>query len=317
MKISIKEVNNPFQTASKQNVSRFNGHYHTTKKQKRRSLMVTSSYKVNEDNDDKNYYENLLRRINDNSSEETNTNVNDTAIFPPSSTKNKHLKISYNHIMNKKKKEKSCKNLHAKINNGVKANNKMTKSMIIIPKSKELTSEHIEDDVNKGNDNNKNMIDNTINRNNNVNNMLKLHQEKLNVINEENNEDITMNANSKISFKKSSKTSFENLFLRPTSNKNTKKVILNVESGIQIEIHPVRAETSLSLFNQNNNNQKENSSSYTLSKPINPVVATSSTNKEMKQRKLSEQSHNSSNSFSSFELKKKKKRTFLCCIPIQ
>ena len=34
-----------------------------------------------------------------------------------------------------------------------------------------------------------------------------------------------------------------------------KKVILNVESGIQIEIHPVRAETSLSLFNQNNNNQ--------------------------------------------------------------
>ena len=66
MKISIKDVNNPFQTALKQNVSRFNGHYHTTKKQKRMSLMVASSYKVNDDNEDKNYYENLLRRINDN-----------------------------------------------------------------------------------------------------------------------------------------------------------------------------------------------------------------------------------------------------------
>ena len=312
MKISIKDVNNPFQTALKQNVSRFNGHYHTTKKQKRISLMVTSSYKVNDDNEDKNYYENLLRRINDNNSDETNSNVNDTAIFPPSSTKNKHLRISYNHSMNKKKKEKSCKNLHANINNGVKPNNKLTKSMIIIPKSKDLTDEHMEEDVNRENDNNK---DSTIN-NNTINNLLKLHQEKLNVINEENNEDITMNANSKISFKKSSKTSFENLFLRPGSNKNTKKVILNVESGIQIEIHPVKRDTTLSLFNQNNNNQIENSSVHTMSKPINPVVATTATNKEIKQRKLSEHSQHSSNSFSSIDLKKKKKRTFLCCIPI-
>lgn len=288
MKITIKEVNNPFHSASKQNIPRYGRHYSTMKKPNRLSIIDTLNYDENDNDEDNNYYENILKRINDSDKEDLQDKINSTTIFPkaPSSTKNKHLKITYS--MSKRKKEKSSKTVHTAIHNS----KKLTKTFLL--------------EVNKEDDKEEKEKSETISN---------LHQKKLNIINEENGEDITLNANSKISFKKNSKSSFENFTLRPQSNKNTKKVQFNIETATQIEIHPVKIEKT---ENNNNiltlsiNNQIENTSSHTTNKPINQI---SPSNKE-KMRKNSVHSHNSTNSNSSQKRSKKRKNNFLCCIPI-
>lgn len=288
MKITIKEVNNPFHSASKQNIPRYGRHYSTMKKPNRLSIIDTLNYDENDNDEDNNYYENILKRINDSDKEDLQDKINSTTIFPkaPSSTKNKHLKITYS--MSKRKKEKSSKTVHTAIHNS----KKLTKTFLL--------------EVNKEDDKEEKEKSETISN---------LHQKKLNIINEEIGEDITLNANSKISFKKNSKSSFENFTLRPQSNKNTKKVQFNIETATQIEIHPVKIEKT---ENNNNiltlsiNNQIENTSSHTTNKPINQI---SPSNKE-KMRKISVHSHNSTNSNSSQKRSKKRKNNFLCCIPI-
>ena len=282
MKITIKEVNNPFQSASKQNIPRYGRHYPTMKKPNRISIIDTLNYDENDNDEDNNYYENILKRINDSDKEELQNNINSTTIFPktPSSTKSKHLKITYS--MSKRKKEKSSKTVHTAIHNS----KKLTKTFLL--------------EVNKDEEKEKSESN--------------LHQKKLNIINEENGEDITLNANSKISFKKNSKSSLENFTLRPQSNKNTKKVQFNIETATQIEIHPVKIDKPENNNNNNIltlslNNQIENTSSHTTNKPINQI---SPSNKVIK---ISVHSHNSTNSNSS-QKQSKKKKNFLCCIPI-
>lgn len=288
MKITIKEVNNPFHSASKQNIPRYGRHYSTMKKPNRLSIIDTLNYDENDNDEDNNYYENILKRINDSDKEDLQDKINSTTIFPkaPSSTKNKHLKITYS--MSKRKKEKSSKTVHTAIHNS----KKLTKTFLL--------------EVNKEDDKEEKEKSETISN---------LHQKKLNIINEENGEDITLNANSKISFKKNSKSSFENFTLRPQSNKNTKKVQFNIETATQIEIHPVKiekAENNNNILTLSINNQIENTSSHTTNKPIGQI---SPSNKE-KVRKISVHSHNSTNSNSSQKRRKKRKNNFLCCIPI-
>ena len=52
MKITIKEVNNPFQSASKQNIPRYGRHYPTMKKPNRISIIDTLNYDENDNDED-------------------------------------------------------------------------------------------------------------------------------------------------------------------------------------------------------------------------------------------------------------------------
>ena len=52
MKITIKEVNDPFQSASKQNIPRYGRHYPTMKKPNRISIIDTLNYDENDNDED-------------------------------------------------------------------------------------------------------------------------------------------------------------------------------------------------------------------------------------------------------------------------
>lgn len=343
MKINIKEVSNPFlnvpNTNSKRNV-RTRKHYSTIKKNPHLSLFDSPSYKQN-DNDDNNYYENILKRINGNDPPKNIT-------FPstPSGTKSKHMKIMYSsNGVCKKQKGKSCHNLTVSA-----VNQKMAKSLVLSSKKRNISNEIIKSNGSlktSVHDNNSNMNNsnnnvkhkegeelllnsNDINEQNNnlicnknKNSMNNLHREKLNIINEENGDDYTVNANSKISFKKNSKSSLETVNIKPFSETGKKNIFnfVQVETANQVEIHPVKISknenietNNMTLSNVGQSNQIEHSSSHTTNKP--PL--THPTKKEIIQPlKASIKSHNSSNSFSSVNKNVKKKNIFFCCLPIK
>lgn len=340
MKISIKEVSNPFLNVpnSKGNV-RTGKHYSTIKKKSRLSLFESPSYKQN-DNDDNNYYENILKRINDNDPPKNIT-------FPstPSGTKSKHMKIMYGNGVFKKQKEKSIHNLAVST-----VNQKLAKSLILSSKKRNISNEIIKSkgslksSVNDSNNSNMNNSNNNVNHkegnelllnsndtnqqntnlmsNNSKNPIHNLHHEKLNIINEENGDDYTVNANSKISFKKNSKSSLETVNIKPVSEICKKNIFsfVQVETVNQVEIHPVKItkseniETNMSISNVGQSNQIERSSSHTTNKPplIPPVKQ-----EIIQPLKASIKSHSSSNSFSSVNKNVKKKKLFLCCLPIK